>query len=136
MTPANKLHGAQSHTREDRPLLPDQGLDKINTLLPTDEAELHSMSAESGSDYGDFGIDEEELKIVDALLSQIESQTAPLLLTDIEDYEGPRGVRPPKILGFESKPQREAPNPGQVLHDLKAFHCTHALTSTWQALTD
>jgi hypothetical protein len=136
MTSANELHGAQSHTSEDRPSLPGQGLVKINTPLPTNEVELHSMSAESGSDYGDFGIDPEELEIVDAILSQIESQTAPHFLTDIEDYESPRGVRLPKILGVESKPQREAPNTGQVLHDLKASHCTSALTSTWQALTD
>jgi hypothetical protein len=58
-------------------------------------------TAESGSDYGDFASDEEE--IINHLLGNIAppspSSDAPLLVTDIEDYEEPRGVRLPKVLG-------------------------------------
>jgi hypothetical protein len=61
------------------------------------------LTADGGSDYGDFG-DEEELAIVDQLLSQVASKTeenASLIVTDIEDYEPPRGLRLPKVLGVE-----------------------------------
>ena len=60
-------------------------------------------TAESESDYGDFASDEEE--IINHLLGNIASSNpltdAPLLVTDIEDYEEPRGVRLPKVLGVE-----------------------------------
>ncbi len=55
------------------------------------------------SDYGDFTLDEQE--IINGLLANITpvNTTAdePLELTDIEDYEDPRGVRLPKTLGKE-----------------------------------
>jgi hypothetical protein len=58
-------------------------------------------TAESGSDYGDFASDEEE--IINHLLGNIAppspSSDAPLLVTAIEDYEEPRGVHLPKVLG-------------------------------------
>jgi hypothetical protein len=57
----------------------------------------------TASDYGDFGSDEEE--IINHLLGNIAPLSpltdAPLLVTDIEDYEEPRGVRLPKVLGVE-----------------------------------
>lgn len=55
------------------------------------------------SDYGDFTLDEQE--IINGLLANTtpENTTAdePLELTDIEDYEDPRGVHLPKTLGKE-----------------------------------
>lgn len=55
------------------------------------------------SDYGDFTVDEQE--IIHELLARIApGNTAPeepLELTDIEDYEEPKGVRLPKTLGKE-----------------------------------
>ena len=62
------------------------------------------LTADDGSDYGDFG-DEEELEIVEQLLTQVASKPdehEPLHVIDIEDYEAPRGVRLPKVLGVES----------------------------------
>lgn len=55
------------------------------------------------SDYGEFTIDEQE--IINGLLTNITPEYTttdePLELTDIEDYEEPRGVRLPKTLGTE-----------------------------------
>ena len=57
---------------------------------------------QDGSDYGDFGT-EEELTQLEDILAQLNSQTIEprLLVTDIEDHEPPLGVRLPKILGVE-----------------------------------
>lgn len=55
---------------------------------------------DNASDYGDFGSDVEEITIIEDLLTQatsqqVEAQNA-LLVTDIEDYESPRGILLPK----------------------------------------
>lgn len=60
----------------------------MTTIIPDNE-----------SDYGDFG-NEEELEIIDQLLGQVGEES--LIVTDIEDYEAPRGARVPKILGIET----------------------------------
>lgn len=58
---------------------------------------------DDASDYGDFTLDEQV--VINELLANIKpgSTTAvePFELTDIEDYEEPRGVRLPKTLGKE-----------------------------------
>jgi hypothetical protein len=89
------------------------------SLLPTTSTDndplygvSHTMSQNSeaaksipddASDYGDFTLDEQE--IIHELLANIAPGNAtaeePLELTDIEDYEEPRGVRLPKTLGKE-----------------------------------
>jgi hypothetical protein len=73
------------------------------------------------SDYGDFANDAEELEIIDSLLSQAENWQGPnatsLLVTDIEDYEPPHGVRLPKILGIEQTLRLWEAAPGQILQD-------------------
>ncbi|KAF7509952.1 hypothetical protein GJ744_007266 [Endocarpon pusillum] len=55
------------------------------------------------SDYGDFTVEEQE--IINGLLANIipeyPTTDEPLELTDIEDYEEPRGVHLPKTLGKE-----------------------------------
>jgi hypothetical protein len=135
MTPPNQSGDAQSQTNVDRGSHSGQDLENANDLRLTGERSLQSVILENGSDYGDFASDQEELDIIDALLSQVESQAAPPLVTDIEDYEGPRGIRLPKILGVESSPQWQAPQ-SKALHDYKATDCTHPLTMAWQALTD
>jgi len=64
-----------------------------------------SIPLDTESDYGDFANDAEELEIIDILLSEAENgerlDASSLLVTDIEDYEPPKGVRLPKILGVE-----------------------------------
>ena len=64
-----------------------------------------SIPLDTESDYGDFANDAEELEIIDTLLSEAENgqrlDASSLLVTDIEDYEPPKGVRLPKILGVE-----------------------------------
>lgn len=58
---------------------------------------------DDGSDYGDFTLDEQE--IINGLLANLTPGNTvaeePVELTDIEDYEEPRGVRLPKTLGKE-----------------------------------
>lgn len=63
--------------------------------------------AEDEDEYSDFAEDPEEIEIIDRLLleaafKQNQDQNAPLIVTDIEDYEAPQGVRLPKVLGFEN----------------------------------
>jgi hypothetical protein len=83
-----------------RPTVHDEIMtDDVEPQLPLSPVEI----IETGSDYGDFASDEEE--IINNILGNIEPPSpfldAPLLVTDIEDYEEPRGVRLPKILGVE-----------------------------------
>jgi hypothetical protein len=62
-------------------------------------------------DFSDFGNDPEELEIIEQLFSQVTSKqqdNASLIVTDIEDYEPPRGVRLPKVLGLEQTRQWES----------------------------
>src|ERR1700728_4793269 len=72
---------------------------------------------EADSDYGDFASDEEE--IINHLLGNLAPPSPPadppLVVTDIEDYEEPRGIRLPKVLGVErSLPKWQSPVPIQV----------------------
>ncbi|EXJ67264.1 uncharacterized protein A1O5_09277 [Cladophialophora psammophila CBS 110553] len=66
---------------------------------------------EGTDEYSDFGEDPEALEIIDQLLLEAagksgqEQKNAPLVLTDIEDYEEPRGVRLPKVFGLEATRQ-------------------------------
>ena len=87
------------------------------------------LTADDGSDYGDFGNDEEELEIVEQLLTQVASkpdENESLLVIDIEDYEPPRGVRLPKVLGLEqTRLWDTAPSQSdtQILLDLHDTSC-------------
>ena len=91
-----------------------------------------SVPQDTESDYGDFANDAEELEIIDTLLSEAESgqilDATSLLVTDIEDYEPPKGVRLPKILGVEqSSYLGERPPPGQALQDSGTANSTSNL---------
>ena len=84
----------------------DRCADRDEIMIDEDEPRLSLPPAavtESGSDYGDFSSDEEE--IIKSLLGNGAPPSpltdAPLLVTDIEDYEEARGVRLPKVLGVE-----------------------------------
>ena len=84
----------------------DRCADRDETMLDEDESQLSLPPAavtETGSNYGDFASDEEE--IIESLLGNLAPPSpltdAPLVVTDIEDYEEPSGVRFPKILGIE-----------------------------------
>lgn len=65
------------------------------------------QSPEDDDYYGDFAEDPEELEIIEQLLREAAEkrnlrQDTPLAVTDIEDYEAPRGVRLSKVLGVET----------------------------------
>lgn len=87
------------------------------------------LTADDGSDYGDFGNDEGELEIVEQLLTQVASKPdehESLLVIDIEDYEPPRGVRLPKVLGLEQTRHWEttaSQSNTQILLDLQDTSC-------------
>jgi hypothetical protein len=90
---------------------------------------LASDRWDNESDYGDFGSDAEELEIIDHILAQVTSERtedAPLKVTDIEDYEPPRGMRLPKTLGYENIHQ-DFPTQAQVdievLRDQETTSC-------------
>lgn len=107
---SDPIHYSFTHPSESPILKPDQ------SFLDQDD-----------SDYGDLGNDEEELGIIQHLLNEIDSQQvqAPLLVTDIEDYEPPKGVRLPKVIGVEQPPwrrQETAPpvaGPSHALSDVQ-----------------
>jgi len=76
------------------------------------EASLQPLIGEEvDSDYGDFSPGEEE--IISSLLAEVVQSEIfgdePLVVTDIEDYEEPKGVRLPKVLGIEPSPQSWLP---------------------------
>ncbi|KIY03679.1 uncharacterized protein Z520_00370 [Fonsecaea multimorphosa CBS 102226] len=79
--------------------------------LANTETATGSPHDEDTDEYSDFGEDPEALEIIDQLLleatgnSRQEQKIAPLVVTDIEDYEAPRGVRLPKVLGLEAPRQ-------------------------------
>ncbi|EXJ86679.1 hypothetical protein A1O3_03632 [Capronia epimyces CBS 606.96] len=83
-----------------------------DTPMPVDtiDQEVPAEWQDNDDEYSDFGEDPEELEIVDRLLlevaaQQTRGQNAPLVVTDIEDYEAPRGVRLPKVFGHETTRQ-------------------------------
>jgi hypothetical protein len=77
--------------------------------------------------YSEFDEDPEALALIDALLNEASSKsqaqkafeesapTAALEVTDIEDHEEPRGVRLPKVFGFEARRQRSSTQPQQQI---------------------
>lgn len=82
---------------------------------------------ETESDYGDFANDAEELEIIDSLLSEAENwqcaDASTLLVTDIEDYEPPEGVRLPKILGAEQPSRPWEVSQVQVVQNSNTPNC-------------
>ena len=79
---------------------------------------------EASSDYGDFASDEEEIinHLLERAIPPSASVSAPLLVTDIEDYEEPRGVRFPKVLGVERSPPAWLPQVQLQNHDQAVRH--------------
>lgn len=122
MTPTNdpSIHLKQ-HTITEAPRHESQS---ISIVEDTDNEKSKLEDArtllDTESDYGDFTNDAEELEIIDTLLSEAENWQRPdassLLVTDIEDYEPPQGVRLPKILGIEQT-SRLWEAPGQIFQD-------------------
>lgn len=99
------------------------------------------LTADDGSDYGDFGNDEEELEIVEQLLTQVASKPdehESLLVIDIEDYEPPRGVRLPKVLGVGYTCPWEtgcSPSNTQILLDFQDTSCKPSVCAALLSLT-
>lgn len=104
--------------------------DGMANLAPP--AQPHDIEIDATSDYGsDFGAD--EVTLLDDLLEKTPPPPPkvvldePLVITDIEDYEDPKGIRLPKVLGEVkwSPPQRrfvqlqqpETDRPNQATHN-------------------
>jgi hypothetical protein len=106
MTPTNdsSRRPEEQHTSKTPQDDPDAMSIVENSSLKTN-LEDPSIPLDTESDYGDFTNDAEELEIIDTLLLEAENgqrlDASSLLVTDIEDYEPPKGVRLPKILGVE-----------------------------------
>jgi hypothetical protein len=105
--------------------------DEIMTDDVKPQISLSPIAAtETASDYySDFASDEEE--IINHLLGNIAPPSpltdAPLLVTDIEDYEEPRGIRLPKILGVERSipfwlPRVQFQDQDQTVRDSDSSH--------------
>lgn len=117
------------HSIEDTALQPTIH-DEIMTADVERQLPLSPIAiTETGSDYGDFASDEEE--IINHILGNVEPTSLlldpPLLVTDIEDYEEPRGVRLPKILGVERSipiwvPQVQVRERDQTVRDGDSSH--------------
>ena len=92
---------------------------------------LADTTPEEASDYGDFGSDAEEIQILDELLAQVasdheEALDTSFVVTDIEDYEPPRGILLPKDL-IETRLRRsqlETEADLEVLCDFQAQSCS------------
>ncbi|ETI25696.1 hypothetical protein G647_02470 [Cladophialophora carrionii CBS 160.54] len=81
------------------------------------DSDYHKETANAHEDadldeYSDFADDPETLEIIDQLLLEAANQrkedalaNAPLVVTDIEDYEDPRGVYLPKVPGVGTRRQ-------------------------------
>ena len=115
--------------------LPDPNDAPAISITDTFIESTNRLTADDGSDYGDFGT-EEELEIVDQLFTQVASkseQNLSLIVTDIEDYEPPRGVRLPKLLGLEATRLWEitpSQSNTQILRDLECEGGTSNTCST------
>ena len=92
---------------------------------------------EAGSDYGDFASDEEDIinHLLENLAPPSPSADPPLVVTDIEDYEEPRGVRLPKVLGVErSLPPIQVQD--KIVRNGSSSRCTsHGLVHVAPTLT-
>jgi hypothetical protein len=94
-------------------------------LLPGDDTDA----------YSEFDEDPEALAIIDTLLNEASTKSqaqeaieesasiAALEVTDIEDYEEPRGVRLPKVFGVETRRQWNPTRPQrQIIRDESGTH--------------
>ena len=101
---------------------------------PTHTSSSHTEGQQVGghnagdSDYGSFGDSDGDDELIERLLQTVESKLAsgpdsleeePFRITDIEDYEPPRGVRLPKVPGLE--PTRRIDGTATQLEILRDF---------------
>lgn len=133
MTPTNDPSAdLEEQTTSESPRHESQAMSIVeNNDIGKGKLEDTTTLHETESDYGDFANDAEELEIIDSLLSEAENWQRPdaasLLVTDIEDYEPPKGVRLPKILGVEQSSRLWEAPPGQILQDSSTPNCTSYL---------
>lgn len=115
-----------------------------SSTIPISDTFIESttrLTADDGSDYGDFGNDDEELEIIEQLLTQVGSkpdEQESLLVIDIEDYEPPRGVRLPKVLGIGyTRPWETGSSQSntQILLDLQDTSCMYPVRAALLPLT-
>jgi hypothetical protein len=85
------------------------------------QALANSQHVEDTDEYSDFAEDPEALEIINQILltaatQQQQDHPAPIEVTDIEDYEGPRGVRLPKVPNFEETRRYELDGSAVGIH--------------------
>lgn len=86
---------------------------------------LHAPSINEREDHSDYGSDfnSDEEGLLDQLLAELPNEPGAdlkLVVEDIEDDEGPRGARVPRVLGQERRNRSEGtswqgPNPFQAI---------------------
>ena len=79
-------------------------------VVPTQAGDQTHLNY-NDDEFSDFGADPEELAVIEQLLQeatakqQFTNQTAPLTVTDIEDYEAPPGVSIHQVLDLQAAQQ-------------------------------
>jgi hypothetical protein len=104
MTPSSPLV-AHFQSRMSTPEIDSQGsIDPVRTQSFDKQADHDDWD-----EYSDFAEDPESLEIINSLVeAAIQQQHTPLKVTDIEDYEAPRGVYLPKVPGLELMCERDS----------------------------
>ena len=104
---------------------------------------LPEGSPRPDSEYGDFASDEEDIlsQLVETVAPSFTELIAPLLVTEIEDYEGPKGLRLPKVLGAERSDsawlsQLRAETEEQMLRDSGSTKSESAFMMTSHSFAD
>lgn len=97
--------------------------DDIRMEIDSVESQSKTNTLDDEDGFSDFAEDPEELEIIDQLLLEVaakqkQSPFAPLVVTDIEDYEAPRGIHLPKVFGLETTRQWDGrPLPAELAVD-------------------
>lgn len=84
---------------------------KLHVQVVPTQAEDQTHPSYNDDEFSDFGADPEELAVIERLLQeatakrQFANQTAPLAVTDIEDYEAPQSVHLHQVLDLQSVQQ-------------------------------
>lgn len=84
---------------------------RLQVQIVAAQAEVKAHSNDDDDEFSDFGADPEELALIEQLLQEavakqsFPTQTAPLAVTDIEDYGPTRGLYLPEVLDLQSARQ-------------------------------
>jgi hypothetical protein len=110
-------------------LTPNMNSPTLNISMTLSAQATDLLAGDDTDTYSEFDEDPETLALIDALLNvatntqqqaQALEEGTPIALevTDIEDYEAPKGVRLPKVFGVEARRQWSSTQPQQqVIRD-------------------